>query len=75
MNNRTKIKQLVFQELLEIIELFPNINIATHLYTILRPHKESFNWTDEQLVKRIEMYRSDLEELEQEKVEEDEDDY
>ena len=54
-------KQLILKELLEIIELFPEINIAQHWYTILRPYTDSYNWNDDTLLKKIETYRNELE--------------
>lgn len=53
-------KQLILKELLEIIELWPNIQIAQHLRLILRPNKDIYNWSDELLLKKVEKYRNEL---------------
>jgi len=54
-------KQLILKELLEIIELFPQIPISQHLRLILRPNKDIYNWSDDKLLKKIELYRNELE--------------
>lgn len=56
-----KTKQLVLRELLEIIELWPEISIAQHLCTAMRPYKDAYHWTDEMLLKKIDKYRDELE--------------
>lgn len=56
-----KIKQLVFKELIEIIELWPNISISRHLRVILRPNKDIYDWEDSQLLSKIQNYRKELE--------------
>lgn len=56
-----RIKQLIFTELLEIAELWSDIPLAQHLYTIMRPHKDAYGWSDELLLKKIEKYREELE--------------
>jgi hypothetical protein len=56
-----KHKQLVLKELLEITELWSETDIAKHLCTIMRPYKDAYNWTDALLLKKIELYRNELE--------------
>lgn len=69
-------KQLILKELLEIIELWPDIPIARHLRVILRPNKDIYNWSDEKLLKKIEKYRYELdEEVNEEKGYNEEDDF
>lgn len=58
---RTKIKQLILRELVEVAELWPDINMAQHICTIMRPITGAYFWTDEALLKKIEMYRDELE--------------
>ena len=58
---RVRIKQMVLQELLEINELWVDIDMAQHLCTIMRPYKDAYFWTDEMLLKKIEKYRAELE--------------
>ena len=59
--HKMKTKQLILQELLEIIGLFPEVSIAKHLCTIMRPYKDAYNWNDELLLKKIERYRNEIE--------------
>ena len=58
-----RIKQLILQELLEINELWVDIPMAQHLCTIMRPYKNVYFWTDEMLLKKIEKYRAELEDI------------
>lgn len=58
---RARIKQLILQELLEVTELWMDIPIAQHMCTIMRPYKDAYFWTDEILLKKIEKYRAELE--------------
>lgn len=58
---RTRIKQLIFHELVEVAELWPHINMAQHICTILRPLTGAYHWTDEEFLKKIEKYRNELE--------------
>lgn len=61
LRDRTRTKQLVLQELVEVAELWPHIHMAQHICTILRPVTGAYFWTDEQLLKKIELYRDELE--------------
>lgn len=58
---KVRIKQLILQELLEINELWIDTPVSKHLFTIMRPHKDSYFWTDEMLLKKIEKYRAEIE--------------
>lgn len=66
-----KNKQLILRELLEVIELWDKIPVARHLACILRPYNGVYDWTDEQLLKKIEKYRNELETEQEEKLLED----
>jgi len=66
-----KNKQLILRELLEIIEIWDKIPVGRHLACILRPYSEVYDWTDEQLLKKIEKYRAELEKEQEEKFEEE----
>ena len=59
--NRTRLKQLILQELVEVAELWPHINMAQHICTIMRPSTGAYFWGDEELLKKIETYRDELE--------------
>ena len=59
---KARIKQLILQELLEITELWFDKPMAQHIVTMLRPYTGAYHWTDEQLLKKIELYRAELEE-------------
>jgi hypothetical protein len=54
-------KQLILKELLEIIEIWPEKDVANHICTIMRPYKDAYHWTDDMLLKKIEKYRNELE--------------
>lgn len=60
---RARIKQLILQELLEINELWMDVSASQHLCTIMRPYKDAYFWTDEMLLKKIEKYRAELEDI------------
>jgi hypothetical protein len=66
-----KNKQLILRELLEIIEIWDKIPIGRHLACILRPYSGVYDWTDEQLLKKIEKYRAELEKEQEEHFEEE----
>lgn len=59
-------KQLILQELLEISELWPDIPMSQHLCTIMRPYKDAYHWTDKEILKKIEQYRYEKEDGEDE---------
>lgn len=56
-----RIKQLIIMELVEIAELWPDTNMAQHLCTIMRPITGAYHWSDEELLKKVETYRDELE--------------
>ncbi len=62
---KAQVKQQVFHNLLEIVELYPQYTIAQHLNGILRrKNSESevfYHWSDEETLKRIEQYKEELE--------------
>jgi hypothetical protein len=57
--------QQIFHNLLEIVELYPQYSVSQHLAAISRrknPNgKELFYWSDEELLKKIESHKSELE--------------
>lgn len=61
LKEKMRIKQLILQELLEINELWMDTSISQHMCTIMRPYKDAYFWTDEMLLKKIEKYRAELE--------------
>lgn len=66
-----KNKQLILRELLEIIEIWDRISVSQHFACILRPYSGVYDWTDEQLLKKIEKYRAELEKEQEEKFEDE----
>lgn len=62
---KAQITQQIFHNLLELTELFPNYTIAQHLAGILRRKasegQEFFFWSNDELLKRVEQYREELE--------------
>lgn len=58
---RARYKQLILQELVEVAELWPHVNMAQHICTIMRPSTGAYFWSDEELLKKIERYRDELE--------------
>jgi hypothetical protein len=63
MSNKQKIqiKQQIFHHFAEIVELFPRYTIAQHLVHVLRPQTGLYQWNDEELLKKFEKYRDELE--------------
>lgn len=57
--------QQIFHILLELTELYPHYTITQHLAGILRKKKtgvaESYHWSNDQLLKRVESYKHELE--------------
>lgn len=66
-----KNKQLILRELLEVIGLWDKIPVSRHLACILRPYNSVYDWTDEQLLKKIENYRIELEQEQEDNLQED----
>jgi hypothetical protein len=60
---RMQVNQQIFHNLLEIVELYPSYSLTQHLAAILRSKggKEFFHWKDEELLKRIEQHKAELE--------------
>lgn len=57
-------KQLIFHNIMEIVELFPQYTVVQHLYHILRRKgdaKDPYTWEDTKLLKKFEDYRDELE--------------
>jgi len=60
---RMQIHQQIIHNLLEIAELYPKYSFSQHLAAITRSKggRELFHWKDEELLKRIEQHKSELE--------------
>lgn len=57
-------KQLIFHNFMQIVESFPQYNIAQHLLFLLRKKgdlQEAYYWTDLKLLKKFEDYKDELE--------------
>lgn len=54
-------KQQIFHHFVEIVELFPQYTISQHIIHAMRPQTGSYQWTDEELLKKFEKYRDELE--------------
>jgi hypothetical protein len=61
---KMQIKQQFFHLLMEIAELYPDYTISQHLSGILRrkssESKEFYFWSNEELLKRVEKYKEEL---------------
>lgn len=68
-----QIKQQIFHHFVEILELFPQYTIAQHIVHIMRPQSNAYNFTNEQLLKKFEEYRDELENDLVDKISEDDD--
>ena len=64
-NKKMRVRAEIFHNLTEIIELYPTYTISQHLTTILRRKdpkaKEAYQWTNDELLKRIEQHKAELE--------------
>lgn len=62
---KMQVTQQIFHNLLEIAEIYPQYTLSQHFAAILRRKdsvgKEFFHWKDEELLKRIEQHKSELE--------------
>jgi len=58
---KTQIKQQIFHHFVEIVELFPQYSISQHIVHVMRPQTGNYNWSDEELLKKFENYRDELE--------------
>lgn len=59
-----QIKQLIFHNLMQIVEQFPQYTVSQHLYFILRRKgdaQEIYYWNDTKLLKKFEDYKDELE--------------
>jgi len=59
-----QIKQLIFHNLMQIVEQFPQYTVAQHLYFILRrkgDKQEIYHWPDKKVLKKFEDYKDELE--------------
>lgn len=63
--HRMQTTQQIIHNLLETIELFPQYTVAQHLAFIIRrkdPNaKELYFWKDEELLKKVEQHKEELE--------------
>lgn len=61
---RKRVEEQVFYNLVQIVQLYPQYTMAQHLAHVLRKkssHSEFYFWNDEQLLKKFEDYRDELE--------------
>lgn len=72
-NQQMQIKQQIFHHFIDIVELFPQYSIAQHIVHVMRPQTGSYQLSDEDLLKKFEKYRDELENELADKVQEDED--
>ena len=56
-----QIKQQIFHHFIEVVELFPQYTITQHIVHFMRPQTGSYQWSDEELLKKLEKYRDELE--------------
>jgi hypothetical protein len=70
---QNQVKQQIFHHLVEIVELFPQYTTVQHLVHIMRPQTGCYSWSEEQLLKKFEKYRDELENELADKVEAEED--
>jgi hypothetical protein len=64
MSNNKKgmqIKQQIFHHFAEIVELYPQYSVTQHMIHVMRPQTGSYQWNDEELLKKFEKYRDELE--------------
>jgi hypothetical protein len=62
---RMQTTQQIFHNLLEIVELYPQYSVAQHVAAISRRKsstgKDLFHWSDDELLKKIEAHKTELE--------------
>jgi hypothetical protein len=68
-----QIKQQIFHHFVEIVELFPQYSTVQHMIHVLRPQSGCYNWSEEELLKKFEKYRDELENDLADKIEADND--
>lgn len=56
--------QQIFHNLMEIVELYPDKTPSQHFVLLLRSRgkKQPYDWNNEELLKRVEQYKRELEE-------------
>lgn len=63
--NNPKITAQIFRLLADAISLYPRYTISQHLVVIMRARSEGirkpYDWSDEELLKKIEKYLEELE--------------
>jgi len=57
---KMRVIQLLIHELVEILELYPQYDVAQHL-SYLTDKKGFYKFTDDQVIKEIQRYRNKLE--------------
>lgn len=60
-NKQIQIKSQIIHNFVEIVELFPQYTLTQHMVHILRPQTGCYQWSDGELLKKIEKYRDELE--------------
>lgn len=61
---KTITTQLIFHNLMEVVDLFPQYTLTQHLYHIMRKKgddQDVYSWKDEKLLKKFEEYKDELE--------------
>jgi hypothetical protein len=62
---KMQVIQQIFHNLGEVVELYPQFSISQHLSAILRRKssdgKEFFHWSNDELLKKIEQHKEELE--------------
>lgn len=74
MSNKQRIqtKQQIFHNFVEIVELYPQYSIVQHMVHVMRPQTGSYQWSDEELLRKFEKYRDELENELVDNIKEDE---
>jgi hypothetical protein len=71
-NKQIQIKSQIIHNFVEVIELFPQYTLAQHMVHILRPQTGCYQWSDAELLKKVEKYRDELENELVENIKDDE---
>jgi hypothetical protein len=62
---KMQVIQQIFHGLSEVVELYPQYSVSQHITTILRRKKETGKkpneWTNDELLKKIEQHKDELE--------------
>jgi hypothetical protein len=59
----TQVEQQIFYNLVQIVESFPQYTLAQHVHHFTRKKsddQESYFWSDEKLLKKVEKYYDEL---------------